>query len=216
MINNFREELERKSIVREELFSTSRKITFLSKLSIMAIHRDDFSKAKEKLSEAGKMLKKLNQLTSIHQELITGSMRMAHQEYAEAQIFLKIVENDTYPTPHELNIPTTEYLLGLADAIGEFRRRALNSLRNNRPDIAETSLQIMENIYLELVSLEGAYRLIPELRRKCDIARRLIELTMGELSTETRRRSLEKAIFRIEKKMAVEKDTDNSEDNIQR
>ncbi len=215
MIKSFREELERKSTVREELFSTSRKITFLSKLSIMAIHREDFSNAKEKLSEAGKMLKKMNELTSIHQELITGSMRIAHQEYAEAQIFLQIVENDAFPTPHEINIPTTEYLLGLADAIGEFRRRALDSLRKNRLDIAESSLQIMENIFLELVSLEGAYRLIPELRRKCDIARRLIELTMGELSTETRRRSLEKAIFHLEKKITIEKDTDNCEDNIQ-
>ena len=71
----------------------------------------------------------------------------------------------------------------------------------------------MENIYLELISLEGAYRLIPELRRKCDIARRLIELTMGELSTETRRRSLEKAIYCLEKKISVEKDTDNSGDD---
>jgi len=182
----------------------------------MAIHRDDFSKAKEKLSEAGKLLKKMNELTSIHQELITGSMSIAHQEYAEAQIFLKIVENNTFPTPHEINIPTTEYLLGLADAIGEFRRRALNSLRKNKPNLAETSLQIMENIYSELVSLEGAYRLIPELRRKCDIARRLIELTMGELATETRRRSLEKAIHLLEKKITIKKDTDNSEDTIYR
>jgi translin len=215
MIKSFREELETKSTIREELFSTSRKITFLSKQSIMAIHRDEFSKAKEKLSEAGKLLQKMNELISIHQELITGSMRIAHQEYAEAQIFLKIVETGLFPTPHEINIPTTEYLLGLADAIGEFRRRALNSLRTNKPNIAETSLQIMENIYSELVSLEGAYRLIPELRRKCDIARRLIELTMGELATETRRRSLEKAIHLLEKKITVEKDTDNSEDKIQ-
>ncbi len=214
MIKSFREELKMKSIVREELFSTSRKITFLSKLSIMAIHRDDFSNAKEKLSEAEKMLKKMNDLTSIHQELITGSMRIAYQEYAEAKIFLKIVEHDIFPTPHEINIPTIEYLLGLADAIGEFRRRALDSLRKNRSEIAEISLQYMENIYLELISLEGAYRLIPELRRKCDIARRLIELTMGELSTETRRRSLEKAIYRLEKKISVEKDTDNSGDDI--
>jgi translin len=216
MINKFRDELERKSTIREDLFSTSRKITFLSKQSIMAIHRDDFSKAKEKLSEAGKLLKKMNELTSIHQELITGSMSIAHQEYAEAQIFLKIVENNTFPTPHEINIPTTEYLLGLADAIGEFRRRALNSLRKNKPNLAETSLQIMENIYSELVSLEGAYRLIPELRRKCDIARRLIELTMGELATETRRRSLEKAIHLLEKKITVKKDTDTSGDTIYR
>jgi translin len=208
LINSFRKELKKKSAIREELFSTSRKITFLSKQSIMAIHRDDFSKAKEQLSKARTMLKKMNQLTSIHQELITGSMRMAHQEYAEAQIFLKIIENNTYPTPHELNIPTTDYLLGLADAIGEFRRRALDALRKKTSLIAETSLQTMEDIYTELISLEGAYQLIPELRRKCDVARRLIELTMGELTTETRRNSLERAIHHLEDKISPPKDRD--------
>lgn len=211
MINHFHDELERKSTIREELFSTSRKITFLSKQSIMAIHRDDFAKAKATLSEAGKLLTKMNELTASHQELISGSMRIAHQEYAEAQIFLQKVENDTYPTPHEINIPLTEYLLGLADAIGEFRRRALDSLRKNNLPMAETSLQIMDNIYSELISLEGAYRLIPELRRKCDIARRLIELTMGELATETRRRSLENAIHLLEKKITIDKESYNTE-----
>ena len=205
MINTFQEELKRKAVIREKLFSTSRKITFLSKQSIMAIHRDDFTKAKEKLTEARKMLTKMHDLASHHQELVTGSMRSANQEYAEAQIFLRIIETDTYPTPHELNIPTTDYLLGLADVIGEFRRRGLEALRKNRIPIAETALQTMQHIYTELVSLEDAYSLIPELRRKCDVARRLIELTMGELATETRRRSLENAIHRLENKIDVEK-----------
>jgi len=206
MIESFREELEEKSAIREELFSSSRKITFLSKQAIMAIHRDESEEAKVKVVEAEKLLRKSKELSSSHQDMITGSMRAAYQEYAEAQIFLKVIEEDTFPTPRALNIPITQYLLGLADSIGEFRRRALDHLRKNRFRLAEKCLQIMDNIYVELISFEGAYTLIPELRRKCDVARRLIELTMGEIATEARRSSLEKSIKLLEKRIEVGRD----------
>lgn len=214
MIESFQEELEEKSAIREEFFSSSRKITFLSKHAIMAMHRDEPVEAKEKLVKAGKMLSKIAEMSSSHQDLVTGSMRIAYQEYAEAQIFLKVVEEDEFPTPRSINVPTTQYLLGLADSIGEFRRRALDSLRKKKLSLAEKCLRIMDDIYLELISLEGAYTLIPELRRKCDIARRLIELTMGEIATEARRSSLERSIKLLEKRMEVKRDEAKSEENI--
>jgi translin len=211
MIESFREEMREKSAIREELLSSSRKITFLSKQAIMAMHRSEPAEAKVKLAEAGKMLRKIEESLSSHQDLITGSMRTAYQEYAEAQIFLKVVEEDEFPTPKAINVPTAQYLLGLADAIGEFRRRALDSLRKRRLRHAEKCLQTMDDIYVELVSLEEAYAIVPELRRKCDIARRLIELTMGEIATEARRSSLEKSIKLLEKRMDVERDEAKSE-----
>lgn len=214
MIESFREELEEKSAIREELLSSSRKITLLSKQAIMAMHRSGPVEAKVKLAEAGKMLRKIRELSSSHQDLITGSMRNAYQEYAEARIFLKVVEEDEFPTPRAINVPTTQYLLGLADSIGEFRRRALDSLRKRRLRHAEKCLQIMDDIYVELISLEEAYTLVPELRRKCDVARRLIELTMGEIATEARRSSLERSIKLLEERMEVERDEAKSEENI--
>lgn len=216
MIESFRDELAEKSTIREEIFSSSRKITFLSKHAIMAMHRNEPVEAKKKLVKAGKMLSKIVKISSFHQDLVTGSMRTAYQEYAEAQIFLKVVEEDEFPTPISINVPTTQYLLGLADSIGEFRRRALDSLRKKKLSLAEKCLRIMDDIYVELVSLEGAYNLIPELRRKCDVARRLIELTMGEIATEARRSSLERSIKLLEKRMKVKKDEAKSEENIRK
>jgi translin len=206
MIESFREEMKEKSAIREELISSSRKIIFLSKQAIMAMHRSEPAEAKVKLAEAGEMLRKIEESSSSHQDLITGSTRTAYQEYAEAQIYLKVVEEGEFPTPKAINVPTPQYLLGLADAIGEFRRRALDSLRKRRLRQAEKCLQIMDDIYVELVSLEEAYNVVHELRRKCDIARRLIELTMGEITTEVRRSSLEKSIKLLEKRINVEGD----------
>ena len=47
--------------------------------------------------------------------------------------------------------------------------------------------------------MDNAYLLIPGLRRKCDVARHLIETTRGDVAIETRRKSLENAIRKLEK-----------------
>jgi predicted translin family RNA/ssDNA-binding protein len=59
----------------------------------------------------------------------------------------------------------------------------------------------MEEMYNELIALEDAYVIAPELRRKCDIARRIIESTLGDVLLESRRQNLQYAIERLEKKI---------------
>jgi predicted translin family RNA/ssDNA-binding protein len=41
---------------------------------------------------------------------------------------------------------------------------------------------------------------VPGLRRKCDIARRIIETTRGDITQEVRRKSLEDQLRRFEQK----------------
>ena len=201
IIEDFQNELEEKLKAREEGISTCRKVITLSKQAIMAIHRDEIDKAREKVIEAQKMLREVENITSAHQDLVLGIVKVAYQEYAEAQILLRLVELREFPAPHELEVPIIPYLLGLADSIGEFRRRALEALRKRKMGVAEHCLQIMDEIYSELVALESAYLLAPELRRKCDVARRLIEITVGDITTQTGRVALEKSIRELEKRM---------------
>jgi predicted translin family RNA/ssDNA-binding protein len=47
--------------------------------------------------------------------------------------------------------------------------------------------------------MDDVYFLIPGLRRKCDIARRIIEATRGDVTLDSRRSSLENAIERLAK-----------------
>jgi len=47
--------------------------------------------------------------------------------------------------------------------------------------------------------MDEAYMLVPGLRRKCDIARKIIETTRGDVTHEARRQSLEKHMRRLEK-----------------
>ena len=201
IIDSFQKEIQEKEKAREEILSTSRRITLLSKQGVMAIHRHKLDEAKSKLEQAQEAIKQMEQALSPHQDLMASSVKVAYQEYAEAQIILWIVEKKKYPFPKELEIPVIPYILGLADAVGEFRRRALDFLREGKIKDAENCVKIMEESYTELIALESAYTVAPELRRKCDVARRVIEATMGDVATEARRLSLEKAIRLLEKKI---------------
>ena len=57
----------------------------------------------------------------------------------------------------------------------------------------------MDEIYSELMAMDEAYMLVPGLRRKCDVARKIIEATRGDVTQEIRRSMLEKYLKRFEK-----------------
>jgi translin len=123
----------------------------------------------------------------------------ALQEYSEAYIFLKLVRESRFVEPKEINVPSTDYVLGLADVIGECRRWALDALREGNVRKGERCLKTMDEIYIELMAMDESYMLVPGLRRKCDVARKIIEITRGDITQEIRRSTLEKHFERLEK-----------------
>ncbi|MCK4435296.1 haloacid dehalogenase, partial [Candidatus Bathyarchaeota archaeon] len=104
------------------------------------------------------------------------------------------------------NVPSVSYLLGLADVVGELRRRALDSIRRGDIEIAAGSLENMELIYDEFILMYESMRVVSELRRKLDIARRIIEATRGDVAIEIRRDSLERSIEKLERALRVKKE----------
>ena len=89
--------------------------------------------------------------------------------------------------------------MGLADVIGEYRRLALDALREDFVEKGEKYLIKMEKIYLELQAMDEAYMLVHGLRRKCDVARRIIESTRGDITQAVRQKSLENYLRKVEK-----------------
>ena len=201
IIDQFQGELDEKAEVHEEIVSVTRKLIFYSKHGIMAIHRGDMAEAKAKIGQMEQMRRRLDEILDRHRDAYTGFVGVAFQEYAEAHILLSMIEGERYPDPRELQIPAISYVLGLADSVGEFRRRALNCLLEGNLREAERCLTIMNEIYGELISLEKAYVLASELRRKCDIARRVIEATIGDVLMEARRNALQKTIEHLEERL---------------
>jgi len=200
LLDKIEEELKKKEEVRQELQRDMRRATRLSKQAILFVHQERFDEARELLKKASELLVKLDEVSKDHQELVyTGLVNAAFEEYTEAQTFLTLIREERFINPEELSIPPVSYLLGLSDVIGELRRRTLDSLRKGDIKTAENCMQTMEQIYVELTAMDDAYLLVPGLRRKCDVARRIIESTRGDITIEARRCSLEHSIKKLEK-----------------
>ncbi|MEM3760694.1 MAG: hypothetical protein QXZ02_06265 [Candidatus Bathyarchaeia archaeon] len=192
-------ELRKKEKVRETLQKNMRKATSLSKQAILLIHQKRLKEAKKLIEETKEIISKLNEASTTNPDIIySGLFSAALQEYSEACIFLKLIEENKFATPEEINVPSVDYVLGLADVIGEYRRFVLDALREGDVKKSEKCLRTMDEIYVELMAMDEAYMLVPGLRRKCDIARKIIESTRGDITQEVRRSELEKQLKRLE------------------
>jgi len=186
--------------VHEDVQRDMRRATRLSKQAILFTHQQRFADAGKLLKEVNELFAKLRKVAKNYPDMIySGIVDAAFQEYAEAQTLLHLVEENSFIDPEELGVPAISYVLGLADVIGEFRRRALDSLRKGDVKTAEKCLQTMEQIYVELMSMDEAYMLVPGLRRKSDVARHIIETTRGDITIEARRSTLEECMKNLEK-----------------
>lgn len=210
ILNKIQEELSKKEKIREEIQKDMRRATRLSKQAILFTHQERFERAKNSLEEVSSLFSKLREESKNHPDLFhSGLVGAAFEEYAEAHTLLTLVEEDRFIDPEKFRVPVTSYVLGLGDVVGELRRRALDSIRKGKIEAAEKCLETMEHIYSELTAMDEAYLLVSGLRRKCDVARHLIEITRGDVTIEARRSTLERSILKLEntvgKKMKARK-----------
>ncbi len=199
VLREIRKELREKEKMREHLQKDMRKTTSLSKQAILLIHQKRVKEAKKLIETAKAIISKLNNASATYPNIVySGLYNAALQEFSEANIVLNLIEEARFITPKEINVPSVDYVLGLADVIGEYRRLALDALREGDVKKSEGCLQIMDEVYIELMAMDEAYMLVPGLRRKCDVARKIIEITRGDITQEVRRKSLEKYLKRFE------------------
>jgi len=186
---------------RERLQVLTRNATRLCGWGMVQIHRGDLTQGDKTLSEAKEALGEIEKLLSAHVELPQfGQVLVAFQEYAEGRLLLQMKKNGKLATLHEIGTSSTAYLLGMLDFIGEMRRMILDCLRNGKADDAQQLLSKMEKIYEDLFSLDRT-SILPNFRRKLDAARRILETTRGDVASDMRRVSLEKAVRSLERRL---------------
>jgi len=196
-METIRDDLSRYDGAREQVLALSREAVRMSGSSILEIHRGDLKEARSTLQRVGETLAKISGLCNDFSEFRTStSVVVAFQEFVEASTLLRFVDAGRIPSLKEAGGDPRSYMLGLLDAVGEFRRMSLNSLRKGKVEVAENLLGVMEGIYEDLQSLNHT-SIIPTFRVKMDAARRIIEATRGDVVTEARRFSLEKALDRL-------------------
>jgi len=205
ILEKIQEDLSGREQVREDVQRDMRKATRLSKQAIQVTHQERFDDAKTMLEEAKMLFMKLRETAKNYPYLLySGSVGAAFEENAEAHILLTLIQEDHFPSPNEIDVPVTPYVLSLGDVVGELRRRALNLIRKGNVEAAEKCLERMEYIYSELTALDDAYIIIKGLRRKGDVARHLIEITRGDITIEVRRSALERSISKLDKTLEKE------------
>ncbi|MBD3158691.1 MAG: hypothetical protein GF309_07880 [Candidatus Lokiarchaeota archaeon] len=185
------DEIESDDEIREKALPLSRKAVRTCSQSIKASHRGDFEKAYSLIQEAHEIIVKGEEIM-VESDFVSKSniMRQAYQELAEAANVLSLLKDGIYTPPEKYDIELRSYLTGLGDTVGELRRAILDSLREDKVDYAENLLGFMEEILEELNSFDFPNALIPNLRRKCDVARSLIEKTRGDITSAVRQKMI--------------------------
>lgn len=203
-IDRIQSELLSYDKARERLQVLTRNTTRLCGWSMVQIHRGTLREASKTLSEAKQELDEIQKLLSAHVELPQfGQVLVAFQEYAEAKLLFQMKKNGKLASLSEIGTSSTAYLLGMLDFIGEMRRMTLDCLRSGKTDDAQHLLSKMEKVYEDLFSLDRT-SILPNFRRKLDAARRILETTRGDVASDMRRVSLEKAVRSLERRLVSE------------
>lgn len=179
---------------REEILRIHRKIIRHCSVAIKSIHRREFDIYAKKIDEIKIKLKELSNFVNKNLGVFFNYIRTPQQEYAEAVCFYSIINNQNLPTPSELNIDHVNYVLGLADVLGELRRYILDNIRNSKLEDLNKLLENMDDIHDNLFSLDYPKALTKDLRRKTDIGRNIIERTRADISLSIRMNELRNCI----------------------
>ncbi len=184
--------LEARTSARDQALVHARAITRHSANAIRATHRNEKDLAKEHLIEARTLAKELKGNLSEYTDLyFAGYTQDALKEYSEASLTHAIIENNPIPNPEELGVEYATYLNGLAECVGELRRRCLDILRQGYSEEAERLLNWMDEIYSILVTMDYPDAVTNGLRRQTDLVRGIVERTRGDLTISLREQHLE-------------------------
>ena len=193
-----RHTFDAQTATRDKALGQARELTRACALSIRAVHRDETEVMQSHLDEAAKLAESLRRdLADYPAFFFAGYTQDALKEFAEASITCALIRHEALPTPEELNLPPNTYLNGLAESVGEMRRRCLDMLRQDNSAEAERLLGHMDDIFAILVTMDYPDAITNGLRRQTDIIRAIIERTRGDVTFSLRGEKLERSLSRL-------------------
>jgi translin len=197
-----RKDFDAQTTARDNALAKARQLTRACSLAIRAVHRDDVEGMNTNLGEASQLANTLRDSLKNYPDLFyAGYTQDALKEFVEANITCALIRNQPLQTPIELGVEPATYLNGLAEVIGELRRRTLDILRHGYSEEAERLLGYMDEIYAILVTMDYPDAITNGLRRQTDVARGIIEKTRGDITFSLRGEHLEQSINALLKQM---------------
>jgi len=196
------QDFEARHQVREDALKQTRKLTRFAANAIRAIHREERDVAEENMREADAIVEGLlASLKEFPEFYFSGYTQDSLKEYVEARLTINLIENKPLPMPDEMRMEYSTYLKGMAETIGEMRRRCLDILRQGYSDEAERLLELMDEIYAMLVTIDYPDAITYGLRRQTDMVRGIIERTRADLTMSLREQHMQQALKDFENRI---------------
>ena len=194
LLDNAKSYLEELYNAREAAIKRSRDVLVMCKRVITKCLRGD-SDYLDALKNLAQLFNNFKNFVKSYPELYYSSFYVSiEMEYVEAVEFCTIIHSNTVKSCNELGVNIPSCILGLLDVIGELKRYSLELIRKER---YEDSLRILEKAQQIFESIEDlAYYdpIVPGLRRKIDIYRKVIDDWRELLVDILSREELKKAI----------------------
>ncbi len=200
-----RQQFDARTAARDQALAQARMLTRHCSQAIRGVHRDDEEAMNTELAEARKLADSLRAGLAGHPDLYyAGYTQDALKEFVEANVTCALIRNQPLAGPQDLAVEANTYLNGLAEVVGELRRRCLDILRHGYSSEAERLLSQMDEIYSVLVTMDYPDAITNGLRRQTDIARNIIEKTRGDITFSLRGEHLERALARLSQQITGE------------
>ena len=169
-------ELSRREKEQDGILGSTREIVRHCATGIKMLHAGEIKQAKAEIASARR---KISPFAATKQ--FEYLLSQPYQEIAEARLLLAAVEQKPLPSWQDLSMPFEPYLLGLCDFAGELRREMLEMLKKGKIKEAERYFELLSAIYEELQPIRFSNSLLPNFRKKQDVARSQTEQARSEL-----------------------------------
>jgi translin len=194
--------IEASHSAREQALSLSRALIRQCANAIRAVHRAEFGEAEEQLRVATRLVGELRSALEPHPELLfAGYSQDALKEYAEAALVYAFLKGEPPPSAAVLRVDPAAYLNGMAEAASELRRAILDGLRHGEVERGERLLEVMDDVYSMLVTVDFPDAVTGGLRRTTDALRAVLERTRGDMTAAIRQEQLTRALAAFEQRV---------------
>lgn len=194
--------IEARHAAREQAIALSRTLIRQCATTIRAAHRSHFDDAARMLADARTAADQLRAAVHDYPDLVAaGYTRDALKEYCEAALVYAFLLGNEPPSADSLAVDPDAYLNGLAEAASELRRAILDRIRCGSFEQVEPLLDIMDDVYSLLITIDYPDALTGGLRRSTDALRSVLERTRGDVTAALRQEQLTAALAALEARL---------------
>lgn len=193
-------QIEVSHAAREQAIAISRVLIQQCAGTIRATHRGEYSAAASQLCEAASTAARLRAAVDAQPHLLmAGYTQDALKEYVEANCVYAFLTSTELQSAEALNVEPAAFLNGLCEAASELRRAILDRLRHGQVEQSETLLDVMEDVYILLMSIDYPDAITGGLRRNTDSLRGVLERTRGDVTAALRQERLMRVLTDFER-----------------